>query len=84
MSRYCPNYAAMILNMDLSQSSKAKNMFHYLKAFVSQDDGAVTVDWVVLTAATVGLGFLVLAAVNGSVVDKTKVITDTIVADLPS
>ena len=28
----------------------------YFKKFVRKDDGAVTVDWVVLTAAVVGLG----------------------------
>ena len=28
--------------------------------FIHAEDGAVTVDWVVLTAATVGIGMLVL------------------------
>lgn len=31
-----------------------------LQKFLSGDDGAVTVDWVVLTAAIVGLGVVVL------------------------
>lgn len=30
-------------------------MFHWLKTFKDDQDGAVTVDWVVLTAAVVGL-----------------------------
>ena len=28
------------------------------KTFLSDEDGAVTVDWVVLTAAVVGIGFV--------------------------
>ncbi|MFT7508674.1 MAG: hypothetical protein ACI9KS_000847 [Sulfitobacter sp.] len=31
-------------------------MLESMKSFLGDDDGAVTVDWVVLTAATVGLG----------------------------
>ena len=38
-----------------------------IKTFKSDDSGAVTVDWVVLTAAIVGLGIAVLAAVSGGV-----------------
>ena len=41
--------------------------------FLKDEDGAVTVDWVVLTAAIVGLGIAVLAAVGGgttSLADK--------------
>lgn len=32
-------------------------MFQYFKKFRHKEDGAVSVDWVVLTAALVGLGF---------------------------
>ncbi|MDI3336543.1 hypothetical protein QKW60_09010 [Defluviimonas aestuarii] len=35
-----------------------------LKKFHNEEDGAVTVDWVVLTAAVVGLGVAALAAVK--------------------
>lgn len=35
--------------------------------FAKDESGAVTVDWVVLTAAIVGLGAVVLAAVQGGV-----------------
>ncbi|MCV6825267.1 MULTISPECIES: Flp family type IVb pilin [Halocynthiibacter] len=35
--------------------------------FVKDESGAVTVDWVVLTAAIVGLGIAVLASVRGGV-----------------
>ena len=33
--------------------------------FIKDEDGAVTVDWVVLTAAIVGLGIAVLTSVSG-------------------
>jgi len=35
--------------------------------FLNDESGAVTVDWVVLTAAIVGLGIAVLAAVSSGV-----------------
>jgi len=35
--------------------------------FLNDESGAVTVDWVVLTAAIVGLGIAVLAAVSDGV-----------------
>lgn len=39
-------------------------MKNLLKAFVTKDDGAVTVDWVVLTAAVVALGVAAAAAMT--------------------
>ena len=42
-------------------------MFNLIKNFRNDEDGAVTVDWVVLTAAIVGLGIAVLASVAGGV-----------------
>jgi len=38
-------------------------MFGCLKSFFAREDGAITVDWVVLTAAIVGLG---IAAVSSA------------------
>ncbi|WP_328590531.1 hypothetical protein [Frigidibacter oleivorans] len=38
-----------------------------LKTFRDAEDGAVTVDWVVLTAATVGLGIVAMAAIGPAV-----------------
>lgn len=35
-----------------------------IKKFVNQEDGAVTVDWVVLTAAVVALGVAAAAAIT--------------------
>ncbi|NCM98228.1 MAG: hypothetical protein GW948_13410 [Rhodobacterales bacterium] len=37
------------------------------KAFASDESGAVTVDWVVLTAAIVGLGLVVMTTVGGAI-----------------
>ncbi|PVH29811.1 Flp family type IVb pilin [Pararhodobacter oceanensis] len=39
----------------------------FLKNFAADESGAVTVDWVVLTAAIVGLGIAVVASVRGGV-----------------
>jgi len=39
-------------------------MLNFIKTFRADEDGAVTVDWVVLTAAIVGLGIAVLASVR--------------------
>ena len=40
-------------------------MTNFFKRFAQDESGAVTVDWVVLTAAIVGLGIAVLATVSG-------------------
>ena len=42
-------------------------LLNIFKSFKSEESGAVTVDWVVLTAAVVGLGVAALAAVKGGV-----------------
>ncbi|MGB7321617.1 MAG: hypothetical protein WA822_02725 [Albidovulum sp.] len=39
-------------------------LFKLAKNFNDDEDGAVTVDWVVLTAAVIGLGVAALAAVK--------------------
>ena len=43
---------------------KLLNLF---KVFKSDESGAVTVDWVVLTAAIVGLGMVVMTTVGGGI-----------------
>lgn len=52
----------------------------FVKCFLADEDGAVTVDWVVLTAAIVGMGMLVLAPVafetDNASQDVAKYITD--------
>ena len=44
-------------------------MMNFFNKFRRDEDGAVTVDWVVLTAAIVGLGIAILATVSGGVSD---------------
>lgn len=44
-------------------------MFNLVKRFKSDEDGAVTVDWVVLTAAIVVLGLVVGQAVSDGATD---------------
>ena len=42
-------------------------LFNFARKFNKDESGAVTVDWVVLTAAIVGLGIAVVATVRGGV-----------------
>ncbi len=51
------------------------NLFN---TFLKDDSGAVTVDWVVLTAAIVGLGIAVLTSVSGG----TRTLADSISTSL--
>lgn len=40
-------------------------MLKYIKQFTADEDGAVTVDWVVLTAAIVGLAAVAASEIKG-------------------
>lgn len=42
-----------------------------VQSFLSNEDGAVTVDWVVLTGAIVGLGFAVIWSISGGILDHS-------------
>ncbi len=42
-------------------------MKNLLKSFVKDEDGAVTVDWVVLTAAIVGIALAVILTIRGGI-----------------
>ena len=53
-------------------------MLNYIKTFAADEDGAVTVDWVVLTAAIVGLGIAVLTSVSTG----AELMADNIEAEL--
>ncbi|MEM6694526.1 MAG: hypothetical protein AAF626_07680 [Pseudomonadota bacterium] len=44
-------------------------LVNLINRFKRDEDGAVTVDWVVLTAAIVGLGIAVLTTVGGATDD---------------
>lgn len=49
-------------------------MLNFIKSFRANEAGAVTVDWVVLTAAIVGLGAAVLTSVsNGAEVMASNI-----------
>lgn len=42
-------------------------MLNSINTFINDESGAVTVDWVVLTAALVGLGLAVMSVVSGGI-----------------
>ncbi|WP_108894659.1 hypothetical protein [Palleronia abyssalis] len=46
-----------------------------LLQFFAEEDGAVTVDWVVLTAAVVGLGVAVLSSVTSGTSTVTSAVS---------
>ena len=49
----------------------------YINRFLADESGAVTVDWVVLTAALVGLGLAVMSVVSGGIESlSTNIATD--------
>ncbi len=43
-----------------------------LNHFLKNEDGAVTVDWVVLTAAIIGLGLAVIATVSNGALNHAS------------
>jgi len=59
-------------------------MFKIANRFNRDEDGAVTVDWVVLTAAIVGLGIAVLASVRGGTVSLADKISSNLAAQEPA
>ena len=55
-------------------------LFKLNKQFVKDEDGAVTVDWVVLTAAIVGIGLIVLGIIRSGVYDAASDIYSSLTA----
>ncbi len=53
-------------------------MFIRFTGFIKQQDGAVTVDWVVLTAAVVFLGVAVAFSVSSSIPTLANQISTTV------
>ncbi|MEL6119062.1 MAG: hypothetical protein AAFN44_16180 [Pseudomonadota bacterium] len=51
-------------------------MIKFIKNFRKDEDGAVTVDWVVLTAAVVGLGVAGVATVSDGISSLADAIED--------
>lgn len=46
-------------------------MRNFMKTFLESEDGAITVDWVVLTAAVVGLAIAVIATIASGALDQS-------------
>ncbi|MDR5651974.1 Flp family type IVb pilin [Ruixingdingia sedimenti] len=53
-------------------------LFSLIKKFRNDESGAVTVDWVVLTAAIVGLGIVVMNVVGGGIESVATGINDNL------
>ncbi|MCU0816253.1 MAG: pilus assembly protein [Cypionkella sp.] len=52
-------------------------LLNIFKSFKNDESGAVTVDWVVLTAAVVGLGLLVIGIIDDGISTAgTAILTD--------
>ena len=59
-------------------------MLNAIKTFSADEAGAVTVDWVVLTAALVGLGLAVMGVVSNGIEDLTGDIGNQLCGDVIS
>ena len=57
-------------------------LFKLAKTFRNDEDGAVTVDWVVLTAAIVGLGIAVYGVISGGIEDLSNDINTELKKDV--
>jgi Flp pilus assembly pilin Flp len=55
------------MNNASSKRNTQVKVLNIFKRFKNEEAGAVTVDWVVLTAAIVGLGMVVMASVGGGI-----------------
>ena len=55
----------------------ANKILSRLSKSFKDEDGAITVDWVVLTAAIVGLAIAVLTSVGGAAMDQSDLMGDT-------
>lgn len=53
------------------------------KTFYSDESGAVTVDWVVLTAALVGLGLAAISVVGSGLDEPTAALNNSIISADP-
>lgn len=51
-------------------------MLTHIRNFIAHEEGAITVDWVVLTAAIVGMGVLVITTVARGATDQSSGLND--------
>ena len=69
-------------NLSTLERDTEMKALNLLKRFQKDEDGAVTVDWVVLTAAIVGLGLIVMAAIKPAISNlSTSIATEIGKAD---
>jgi len=68
------------VNTNKAKQEHAMSM-NFFTSFLSDDSGAVTVDWVVLTAALVGLGLAVISVVSSGLEDLSGDIQGQLQAD---
>lgn len=54
---------------DQKKTKRRTNMTTLIKNFIADESGAVTVDWVVLTAAVVGMAMAAYTAISPSATD---------------
>ncbi|CUH68073.1 Flp pilus assembly protein, pilin Flp [Thalassovita autumnalis] len=59
-------------------------MIKFIKNFRKDEDGAVTVDWVVLTAAVVGLGIAAVTTVQGGIDTAATTLTTQLGTEMTS
>ena len=69
-------------NRARSLRGKQRKMTNQAKTFLETEDGAITVDWVVLSAAVIGMGMLVLVPIAFSTESSTQGVADDI-GDMP-
>ncbi|ETW13904.1 hypothetical protein ATO8_03401 [Roseivivax marinus] len=55
-------------------------MFKFINTFRKDEDGAVTVDWVVLTAAVVGLAIAAYGTISGNALNLINSAGDEVAA----
>ena len=55
-------------------------MTNFFKRFAQDESGAVTVDWVVLTAAVVGLAI----AIGGTIFAQVQDLAETVQGEIPT
>ena len=53
--------------LNFLEREHAMKLKTFINKFFNDESGAVTVDWVVLTAAIVGLGLVVMTTVGGGI-----------------
>jgi hypothetical protein len=54
------------------------------KRFLSNESGAITVDWVVLTAGVVGLALAVIVVISSGAENSSTDITNTLANQVPA